>query len=69
MASQALDQLPPIERDDVGPLRVPVVTKWKDMGSLYIVGKVESGTLYKDQDLLLMPNNKRVRVFVLKPRR
>jgi peptide chain release factor subunit 3 len=40
-----LDTIPIVERDASGPVRIPVVDKYKDMGSLFIVGKVENGTL------------------------
>ena len=30
------------------------------MGVLYVLGKIEAGTIYKDSELLLMPNNKKV---------
>jgi len=29
----------------MNPLRIPVIDKFKDVGQLYVYGKVESGTL------------------------
>lgn len=57
---EILDTLPPLERDDKAPVRIPIITRYKDMGVLYVLGKVESGTVNKDAELVLMPNNKKV---------
>lgn len=47
-----------------GPFRLPVVDKYKDMGTV-VMGKVESGTTRKGAQLLLMPNRKPVEVLQL----
>lgn len=52
---QILDDLPPLSRDDKAPLRLPVISKFKDMGSVYAVGKIESGTLVKNSNLIMVP--------------
>jgi peptide chain release factor subunit 3 len=57
---QFMDSMDPLERDPEAPLRIPVITRYKDMGVLYVLGKVESGTVVAGTELLLMPNNKRV---------
>lgn len=38
-----------------GPFIMPVVDKYKDMGTV-VMGKVEAGTTRKTSTLLLMPN-------------
>lgn len=38
-----------------GPFIMPVVDKYKDMGTV-VMGKVEAGEAKKGQSLLLMPN-------------
>jgi len=57
-----LDELPGVKRDDKAPVRVPVVSKYKDMGTTVILGKLESGTLSLGEKLVLMPSNKTVDV-------
>jgi len=53
---QVLDGMPPLPRDAAGPLRLPIQARYKDMGALFVIGKLESGTLVKDTKLLMMPN-------------
>lgn len=43
------------ERKPMGPLRIPVIDKFKDMGQLYVYGKVESGTIIEDQTVTILP--------------
>lgn len=51
-----------IERKIKGPLMMPIIEKFKDMGTI-VLGKIESGKARKNQtDLLLMPNGVRVEV-------
>lgn len=50
-----IDALPSLNRKMDGPFLMPVVEKFKDMGTV-VMGKVESGTAKKGQSLLLMPN-------------
>lgn len=38
-----------------GPFLMPVVEKYKDMGTV-VMGKVESGEMKKGQSLIIMPN-------------
>ena len=60
---QALDTMPPLDRDKSSPLRLPILSKYKDMGTV-IEGKVEQGTIKPGDKLWVMPN--RVPVEVLK---
>jgi translation elongation factor EF-1alpha len=39
----------------MGPLRIPVIDKFKDIGNLFIYGKIESGTIIEDQTVTLLP--------------
>lgn len=50
-----LEAFPKFSRLSEGPVRVPVVDKYKDMGTIAL-GKVESGQLSVGQKLILMPN-------------
>ncbi|KAF5399664.1 Peptide chain release factor subunit 3 [Paragonimus heterotremus] len=56
-----LDALPSFTRNVDGPLRIPVVDKYKDMG-IFVTGKVESGTVCRGQSVVLMPNRVAVEV-------
>ncbi|CAB0012664.1 unnamed protein product [Nesidiocoris tenuis] len=50
-----IDSLPSLNRKMDGAFLMPVVEKYKDMGTV-VMGKVESGEMKKGQSLLLMPN-------------
>lgn len=50
-----IDNLPLLNRSSDGPFIMPVVEKYKDMGTV-LMGKVESGQARKTQTLVLMPN-------------
>ncbi len=41
---QILDDLPSVKRDDKAPVRIPVVTKYKDMGVTVILGEAARST-------------------------
>lgn len=56
-----IDQLPSVTRKADGPFIMPIVDKYKDMGTV-VMGKVESGTVRKGQNLLVMPNRTQVAV-------
>lgn len=55
-----IDSLPSLNRKSNGPFIMPIVDKYKDMGTV-VMGKVEAGEAKKGQSLLVMPN--RVRIF------
>lgn len=57
-----IDSLPSLNRKNNGPFIMPIVDKYKDMGTV-VMGKVEAGEAKKGQALLVMPN--RVFYFVL----
>uniref|UniRef100_A0A0C9QVM4 TSA: Wollemia nobilis Ref_Wollemi_Transcript_5438_2994 transcribed RNA sequence n=1 Tax=Wollemia nobilis TaxID=56998 RepID=A0A0C9QVM4_9CONI len=61
---EALDavELPP--RDPKGPFRMPIMDKFKDMGTV-VMGKVESGTIRLGDSLFVMPNRALVKVVAL----
>ncbi|KAL1116064.1 hypothetical protein AAG570_005559 [Ranatra chinensis] len=50
-----IDNLPSLNRKMDGPFLMPVLERYKDMGTV-VMGKVESGEMKKGQSLLLMPN-------------
>ncbi|GAB4827441.1 hypothetical protein Ancab_034325 [Ancistrocladus abbreviatus] len=58
---EAMDavELPP--RDPKGPFRMPIIDKFKDMGTV-VMGKVESGSVREGDTLLVMPNKVHVKV-------
>jgi peptide chain release factor subunit 3 len=56
---QVLDELPRMTRDPNGPLRVPVVTRYKDLGVTFMLGKVESGTIRKGDQVVVAPNGRK----------
>ena len=57
-----IDDLPSLNRKTDGPFIMPIVDKYKDMGTV-VMGKVESGTAKKGQNLLVMPNRVRFKKF------
>lgn len=59
-----LDQLQELNRNADGPVRLPIVDRYKDMGTL-VLGKIESGTISRGQVLTLMPNKVQVEVMQL----
>ncbi|KAF7655696.1 hypothetical protein LDENG_00052280 [Lucifuga dentata] len=59
-----LDSLPNFTRSSDGPVRLPIVDKYKDMGTV-ILGKLESGCISKAQQLVMMPNRHMVEVLSL----
>lgn len=56
-----IDSLPTINRKVDGPFIMPIVDKYKDMGTV-VMGKVEAGSVKKGQSLLVMPNRTQVSV-------
>lgn len=54
-----IDELPSLNRKLDGPFIMPIVDKYKDMGTV-VMGKVESGCARKGQSLLVMPNRVRL---------
>jgi len=44
----------------MGPLRIPVIDKFKDMGKLYVYGKVESGSIIEDHTVTILPNRQKM---------
>lgn len=59
-----LDNLPTTNRMAEGPLRIPIVDRYKDMGTL-VLGKVESGVINRGDQVVLMPNRTQVEVMQL----
>jgi peptide chain release factor subunit 3 len=53
---EILDSLETPPRDPEGPLRIPVLDKMKDRGTV-MFGKIESGTVKLGDQLSLMPSN------------
>ncbi|KAK6180762.1 hypothetical protein SNE40_008756 [Patella caerulea] len=56
-----LDEFAPLERDVNAPVRLPIADRYKDMGTI-VLGKIESGVISKNLQLLLMPNKQTVKV-------
>ncbi|XP_020270278.1 eukaryotic peptide chain release factor GTP-binding subunit ERF3A isoform X2 [Asparagus officinalis] len=52
-------ELPP--RDPKAPLRMPIIDKYKDMGTV-VMGKIESGSIREGDSLYVMPNKANVKV-------
>ncbi|KAK0173733.1 hypothetical protein PV328_006884 [Microctonus aethiopoides] len=56
-----IESLPSLNRKISGPFIMPIVDKYKDMGTV-VMGKVEAGETRKGQALLVMPNRTAVTV-------
>ena len=55
LAPQVLDATDPFERDVMAPFRMPVIDKYKEMGTI-VMGKSEAGLVTVGDKLLVMPN-------------
>jgi len=62
---QTLDDLEPINRSPDGPVRLPVLDRYKERGSTVVLGKLESGTLKKGDMITMMPNRQTTEVLSL----
>lgn len=60
-----IDDLPSMDRNTDGPFIMPIVDKYKDMGTV-VMGKVESGVAKKGYNLLVMPNKVSLSHFFLR---
>eukprot|EP00899_Mesostigma_viride_P021619 jgi/Mesvir1/29459/Mv23034-RA.1 len=58
---EILDNMKAVERDPNGPVRMPILDKFRDMGTM-IMGKLESGTIKRGDALVMMPNKVTVKV-------
>ncbi|KAJ6851704.1 eukaryotic peptide chain release factor GTP-binding subunit ERF3A isoform X1 [Iris pallida] len=58
---EVLDSIEIPPRDPKGPLRMPIIDKYKDMGTI-VMGKIESGSIREGDNLLIMPNKTSVKV-------
>ncbi|WMV22128.1 hypothetical protein MTR67_015513 [Solanum verrucosum] len=58
---EALDAVEVPPRDPEGPLRMPIIDKFKDLGTV-VMGKTESGSICEGDSLLMMPNKAVVKV-------
>ncbi|XP_039060584.1 eukaryotic peptide chain release factor GTP-binding subunit ERF3A-like isoform X3 [Hibiscus syriacus] len=61
---EALDSIEVPLRDPKGPFRMPIIDKFKDMGTV-VMGKVESGSVCEGDSLLFMPNKAQVKVLAV----
>ena len=52
---QILDATEPFERDPSAPFRMPIIDKYKEMGTI-VMGKSESGLVAVGDKLMVMPN-------------
>ena len=52
---EVLDNTDPLPRDPLGPFRMSVIDKYKDMGTI-AMGKSEAGIVRKGDRLYVMPN-------------
>ncbi|CAK9257792.1 unnamed protein product [Sphagnum jensenii] len=58
---EALDSVELPERDPKGPFRMPLIDKYRDMGTV-VMGKIESGSVRRGDTLMIMPNKATVKV-------
>jgi peptide chain release factor subunit 3 len=61
---EVLDDLESPDRDPTKPFRMPLQDKYKDMGTV-VMGKIESGTVRRGDNLLVMPNKIPVKVVAI----
>ncbi|XP_078166572.1 uncharacterized protein LOC144561482 [Carex rostrata] len=58
---EVLDKIEVPLGDPKGPVRMPMIDKYKDMGTI-VMGKIESGSIKRGDNLLVMPNKANVKV-------
>ena len=58
---ECLESLPTLNRTTNGPVRMPLIDKYKDMGTV-VMGKLESGMLRLGDKLCVMPNKIKVEI-------
>ncbi|KAJ8317871.1 hypothetical protein KUTeg_002962 [Tegillarca granosa] len=56
-----LDNMPSLNRASDLPVRMPIVDRYKDMGTI-LLGKMESGQIVKNQNFVLMPNKTPIKI-------
>ncbi|CAO2834420.1 unnamed protein product [Amaranthus hypochondriacus] len=61
---EVLDAVEVPARDPSGPFRMPIIDKFKDMGTV-VMGKVESGCIRDGDSLIVMPNKVNVKVVAI----
>ncbi|KAL1548246.1 eukaryotic peptide chain release factor GTP-binding subunit ERF3A-like isoform X2 [Salvia divinorum] len=61
---EALDAIEIPPRDPQGPFRMPIIDKFKDMGTV-VMGKIESGTVRDGDTMVVMPNKVQVKVLAI----
>lgn len=61
--TEVLDRIKIPVRDPDGPLRIPVIDKFKDIGQFYLYGKIESGKIaYENQVVSLLPSRRYISI-------
>jgi len=58
---ETLDLIEPLDRNPLAPVRVPIVDKWRDMGTI-LMGKIESGFMRVGDVLQVMPNKLKIKI-------
>jgi peptide chain release factor subunit 3 len=58
---ECLDAIEPSNRDPYAPFRMPIMDRYRDMGTI-AMGKSEAGVLKKGDSLMVMPNRAPVKV-------
>ncbi|CAN8312443.1 unnamed protein product [Cochlearia groenlandica] len=61
---EVLDSIEGPPRDPNAPFRMPIMDKFKDMGTV-VMGKVESGSIKEGDSLIIMPNKEHVKVVAI----
>ncbi|KAH7444894.1 hypothetical protein KP509_02G096500 [Ceratopteris richardii] len=61
---EALDEVQMPVRDPSAPFRMPLIDKYRDMGTM-VMGKIESGTVRRGDNLMVMPNKAHVKVVAI----
>lgn len=59
-----LDAMPEISRASDVAVRLPIVDRYRDMGTI-VLGKIESGVVATNQKLLMMPNKTVIKVMTI----
>ncbi|RZC54267.1 hypothetical protein C5167_013120 [Papaver somniferum] len=61
---EVMDVIEVPQRDPKGPVRMPIIGKFKDMGTV-VMGKIESGSIREGDNLVVLPNKAQVKVLAV----
>jgi len=59
---EALDDVEVTDKDAEGPIRIPIIDRYKEQGRFVVMGKIESGVVREGDDLVISPTKEVLKV-------